>query len=101
MREFVYGTDRQYEMLKNALEDGLCHVFSRCALPASFSRTVCRIGFEHSRTTNGYILYIDRGITCSDARADVTLKEWLSSGSLTYLDFNDLKEFLKGLTYLY
>ena len=101
MREFVYGTDRQYELLKSSLEDGLCHVYPRCSLPASFSRTGCRIGFEHSRANNGYILYIDKGITCSHPRASADLKQWLSAGMVTYLDFNDLKEFLTGLKYLY
>ena len=51
MREFVYGTDYQYQLLKNSLEDYLCHVYLRCCLPSCCSREIARIGFEKENKT--------------------------------------------------
>ena len=46
MKEFVLGTDAQYEMLKQSLNDDRCHVYEKCTFPSSFSRPCGRIGFE-------------------------------------------------------
>ena len=58
MREFVYGTDQQYELLKGSLEDHLCHVYSHCYLPDNCSKDIARIGFEKEENT--YALFIIR-----------------------------------------
>ena len=60
MKEFVYGSDHQYELLKESLEDHLCHVYSRCYLPGACSKNIARIGFEKEENT--YALFIDKGI---------------------------------------
>lgn len=99
MREFVYGTDQQYELLKASLGDHMCHVYSRCNFPESFSKPTGRIGFEKEGDT--YALFIDLGITCSRNNAPLLLKEWLSVGTLRFLDFTDMKVFLRSLTVLY
>ena len=46
MREFVYGTDQQYEMLKASLNDHMCHVYGHCIFPGCFNKNAGRIGFE-------------------------------------------------------
>ncbi len=51
MKEFVLGTDAQYEMLKQSLNDDRCHVYERCIFPSSFSRPSGRIGFEKEQAT--------------------------------------------------
>jgi len=99
MREFVFGTDEQYEMLERQLEDHLCHVFNNCVLPNCCSIQYGRIGFEKEQDT--YALFIDRGITCSGSNVPRLFTEWLSRGTLRFLDFNDLKSFLKSLNQLY
>ena len=99
MHQFVYGTDEQYDNLREQLNDRMCHVFSHCMLPPSFSREVCRIGFEKEETT--FALFIDKGITCRDAAAKPLLKDWLAKGTLRFLDYSDIKTFLRSLTYLY
>lgn len=102
MREFVFGSDLQYQNLKAELEDNKCHVFNNCELPSCFSQKKCRIGFEKD---NGvYYLLIDNGISCSKSSGGqimVQCKQWLSAGEYMFLDFNDLKCFLKGLNILY
>ena len=102
MREFVFGSDLQYQNLKAELEDNKCHVFNNCELPSCFSQKKCRIGFEKD---NGvYYLLIDNGISCSKnsgGQIMVQCKQWLSAGEYMFLDFNDLKCFLKGLKILY
>ena len=99
MREFVYGTDRQYEDLKSMLEDHLCHVYLRCRMPGCCSKDVARIGFEKEEDT--YALHIDKGISCSNNRAPALFKDWLSVGTVRFLDYTDMKVFLKSLKCLY
>lgn len=99
MREFVYGSDQQYDMLRESLNDHLCHVYRNCSLPAGCSVGMCRIGFEKEGDT--YALFIDKGINCSSAKATGLFNEWLLSGTLRFLDFTDMKEFLRSLKCLY
>ena len=97
MKEFVFGTDQQYALLKESLKDNLCHVY-RCKLPAGCTLPACRIGFE--KESDSYALFIDKGI-CFSGNASNLFKEWLSVGTLRFLDFTDLKEFLRSLKSLY
>lgn len=97
MKEFVTGTEAQYDLLKTSLGDGKCHVYT-CAFPASFSKPTGRIGFEKDKIS--YILYIDKGITCTNSRSGL-LNDWLEAGTMRFLDFSDLKAFLQSLTFLY
>lgn len=102
MREFVEGNDAQFEDLKEKLQDGLCHVFKNCKLPACCNKQICRIGFE--KDNGAYTLLIDIGITCSKMKGGISLiqfKQLLSTGEFKFLDFNDLKVFLKSLSFLY
>ena len=99
MREFVYGTDQQYELLKGSLEDHLCHVYSHCYLPDNCSKDIARIGFEKEENT--YALFIDKGISCSCNHAPALFKDWLTVGTVRFLDFTDMKEFLRSLKCLY
>lgn len=97
MKEFVYGPDTKYEILKKSLEDHLCHVY-RCVLPIGCSVQNCRIGFEKDQ--NFYYLYIDKGITYN-RRSEHRFIEWLDSGTLIFNDYNDIKVFLRSLRTLY
>ncbi len=99
MIDFVRGTDQQYEDLKAMLEDNLCHVFKNCMLPPGCSRTSGRIGFEKEGDT--YALFIDKGITCSNRRASSLFRDWIAEGTLRFLDYTDMKEFLRSLNCLY
>lgn len=99
MKEFVNGTDQQFTMLKNALNDHMCHVYNNCSFPSCCSKANGRIGFEKEGET--YALHIDKGITCSRANVPALFLEWLSVGTLRFLDFTDMKEFLRSLRCLY
>ena len=97
MKEFVTGSDEQFDLLRASLDDKKCHVYN-CTFPTSFSKPTGRIGFEKDKIS--YILYIDKGITCTASKSSL-LKDWLEAGTLRFLDFSDLKTFLKSLTFLY
>jgi hypothetical protein len=99
MKEFVYGTDQQYELLEESLNDHLCHVYDPCVFPASFSNSTGRIGFEKENDT--YALFVDKGITCSQNNTSQLFRDWLAVGTLRFLDFADMKEFLRSLRWLY
>lgn len=99
MKEFVYGTDQQYEMLKESLNDHMCHVYGHCSFPASCNRSNGRIGFE--KEGNTYALFIDKGISCSRSDVPQLFHDWLSEGTLRFLDFTDMKVFLRSLKCLY
>lgn len=92
MREFAYGTDRQYELLEEELEDRMCHVY-RCTLPSGCSPSNARIGFEKEGST--YALFIDRGIAYTGNHDG--FKEWIQKSVLRFLDFADMAEFLKTM----
>ena len=99
MKEFVYGSDHQYELLKDSLEDHLCHVYARCYLQGACSKNIARIGFEKEENT--YALFIDKGISCSNNQVPALFKDWLAIGTVRFLDFTDMKEFLRSLKCLY
>lgn len=99
MKEFVTGTDRQYKILRDSLEDHLCHVYGNSTYPPGCSRGSGRLGFEKEGET--YALFIDRGMTCSNPAAPELFREWLSSGTLRFLDFTDMTQFLRSLKCLY
>ena len=99
MREFVNGTDQQFALLKESLNDHLCHVYKNCTLPACCSKSNGRIGFEKECDT--YAIYIDKGITCSHSNMPDLFREWLVVGTIRFLDFTDVKVFLKSLKCLY
>lgn len=99
MKEFVTGTDRQYQSLRDSLEDHLCHIYNGCSFPPGCSRGTGRIGFEKEGET--YALFIDRGMTCSNPASPEIFREWLSYGTLRFLDFTDMVEFLRSLKCLY
>ncbi len=102
MRRFVEGNDAQFQDLKEWLQDGLCHVFKRCGMPDCCSIPVSRIGFEKDH--GAYTLLVDKGITCSRRKGGIPLiqfKQLLSDGEIKFIDFNDLKVFLKSLSFLY
>ncbi len=98
MREFVYGTDEQYNMLKNTLGDGMCHVYQNCVMPPCCNSPTARIGFEKEGET--YAIFIDKGMTCSPA-APGLFKEWIREGTLRFMDYTDMKSFLRSLTSLF
>ncbi len=95
MIDFVYGTDQQYEGLKQMLNDQLCHVFNNCRFPDCCSRAYGRMGVEKEGDT--YALYIDKGITCNKTDAPELFKDWLREGTLRFIDYTDMKEFLRSL----
>ena len=64
-----------------------------------YQKSTGRIGFEKEGET--YALFIDKGITCSRNNAPALFLEWLSNGTLRFLDFTDMKEFLRSLRCLY
>ncbi len=99
MKEFVYGTDKQYEMLEQSLEDKMCHVYDDCDMPDGCSTAKARIGFE--KEENMYALHIDKGIRCGKAGLPESFSDWLNSGTVRFLVFDDLKEFLTSLKCLY
>ena len=99
MREFVFGTEQQYRVLRDSLNDSMCHVYNNCELPRCCDQDRGRIGFE--KEGNTYALFIDKGITCRSGSAPHLFKDWLSSGTLRFLEFTDMKEFLRSLSCLY
>lgn len=103
MDRFVYGTEKQYAELKKTLQDGKCHVYKNCTLPEGFSVREFRIGFEKCLSDHrSYKILVDFGIKYTGRRkVPPLLKILLENGELTFLDFNDLREFLLSLKILY
>lgn len=99
MLEFARGSDQQFRELKASLEDGRCHIY-RCTLPSGCSVQGARLGFEKIYGEN-YAVFLDKGIQCHRQNAPAQFRTLLATGTLQFLEFNDLKCFLKGLAVLY
>lgn len=98
MREFAFGTDDQFENLKQMLEDNKCHVFCECILPDCCDIEKARVGFEKNRNGN-YIVYIDKGIHAETESN--SFKNFLGAGKIVFLLFDDMVEFLHSLQPLF
>lgn len=98
MQEFTVGTDTQYQQLRDSLDDGMCHVY-RCVLPNCCTPNTARLGFEKEEGDT-YALFIDKGITCR-GQVPGLFRDWLEAGTLRFLDFTDMKEFLRELKSLF
>ena len=98
MREFVFGTDKQFEELDGLLQDNQCHVYNGCTLPECCTPNLARIGFE--RNCNGhYILYIDKGICVETDHSD--FKNFIANGEMRFICIEDMICFLRGLQPLF
>lgn len=98
MREFVFGTDKQFEELDGLLQDNQCHVYNGCSLPECCTPNLARIGFE--RNCNGhYILYIDKGICTEIDHSD--FKNFIANGEMRFICIEDMICFLRGLQPLF
>lgn len=102
MKRFVEGNDAFFNQIKKKVHGDVCYAFRNCELPACCNKRKCRIGIEKSH--GAYVLMIDAGISCRKKRGGIELtlfKQFLSDGQLIFLDFNDVKEFLRSLSFLY
>ncbi|MDY4834880.1 MAG: AAA family ATPase [Frisingicoccus sp.] len=98
MREFVFGTDKQFEELDGLLQDNQCHVYNGCTLPECCTPNLARIGFE--RNCNGhYILYIDKGICVETDHSD--FNNFIANGEMRFICIEDMICFLRGLQPLF
>lgn len=97
MREFVFGTEHQYNWLDNLISDGQCHVFNNCVLPSSCTPDHSRLGFEKADSV--YIVYIDRGITTT--ADDQGFIHFLQNGETKFTCLEDMVEFFRSLQPLF
>lgn len=97
MREFVFGTEHQYNWLDNLISDGQCHVFNNCVLPSSCTPDHSRLGFEKADSV--YIVYIDRGITTT--ADDQVFIHFLQNGETKFTCLEDMAEFFRSLQPLF
>lgn len=98
MREFVFGTDKQFEELDGLLQDNQCHVYNGCSLPECCTPNLARIGFERNRNGH-YILYIDKGICTEIDHSD--FKNFIANGEMRFICIEDMICFLRGLQPLF
>lgn len=97
MKQFVFGTDTQFRELDRQLDDGMCHVFKGCALPAGCTPATARLGFEKS--AGAYILYIDKNITATLVHPEFL--QLLAQGQTKFLCLEDMIFFLQSLQPLF
>lgn len=90
MDRFSLGSKEQYHCLDMQLNDGLCHIFPDCKLPAFCTPSTTRMGFE-KKSDNKYIVFIDYGVT-ADCNDD-SFKNFLSSGEKEFTSIDKVQEF--------
>lgn len=102
MHRFINADNLWYKQFKSELEDGYQRVFRNCSLPYCCSRTGVTIAVQKDHYL--YRLSINGGVTCNTDVKNLNVKlfkQLLKYGEIMFLDFNDLKMFLKGLRILY
>lgn len=102
MREYIFGNEKQFKWFKGMLDDHQCHVYD-CTMPPGCSPESSHIGFEYADGI--YRIWIDYGITCNKRNDDdiylTQFKQFLQDGQIMFMDFNDFKDFLANLKFLY
>lgn len=97
MKEFVYGTDEQFDKLDHDLSKGQKYKFAGRQLPPSCSVSTACIWF--AKIDEMYCMYIDKGITTGVGRQDFRM--FLQNGEAKFPCMNDLKAFLRSLKPLF
>ena len=101
MREFIFGNEAQFKNFKEVLDDHMCHVYD-CTMPPGCSPETSRIGFEY--VDGEYRILVDYGITCDSQSNDTNLlrfKQLLEAGKIAFTDYDDMRDFLTNLQFLY
>ena len=98
MDRFSLGSKEQFHCLDMQLNDGLCHIFQDCKLPAFCTPSTTRIGFEKT-SDNKYIAFIDYGIT-ADCNDD-SFKNFLSSGEREFSSIDKVQEFFLSFSHYF
>ena len=98
MKEFVLGTDAQYEMLKQSL----MMISAMSMRGASFlPRSVAPLADRLREGAGGLCTFHRQRAHLQLPGSSRLLKSWLKAGTLKFLDYTDMKVFLRSLTYLY
>ncbi len=97
MREFVYGTIEQFEVLEQELSEGKKYIFANRTLPASCTPGAASIWF--AKVDGVYCIFIDRGITTSVENRD--FKNFLERGEIEFLSLEEMISFLHSLQPLF
>ena len=97
MKEFVYGTDAQFQALDNELSSGKKYKFANRQLPVSCTPDVACIWF--AKIDDVYFMYIDKGIITSADNQD--FKAFLERGVTKFICLEDMVAFLRSLKSLF
>ena len=97
MKEFVYGTDAQFQALDNELSSGKKYKFANRQLPDSCTPDVACIWF--AKIDDVYCMYIDKGIITSADNQD--FKVFLERGETKFICLEDMVAFLRSLKSLF
>lgn len=97
MKEFVYGTQAQFDQFERLLSDGQCHVYRNCVLPEGCTPQTARLGFE--KRGDVYIFYIDKNITSTVDSPE--FKQLLEKGETKFICLDDMISFLHSLQPLF
>lgn len=98
MREFVFGSEENYNILKTQLEEipGMMKCFN-CILPDGCNPKEATFGFEKKGSL--FILYIDRFIQTSIRNDDFV--RFLNKKEVKFISIQDMMEFFHSLQDLY
>lgn len=97
MREFVYGTNAQFNALDQELSQGKKYKFANRRLPESCSPATACMWF--AKIDDVYCMYIDKGITTTADNLD--FKNFLEHGETKFICLEDMVAFFHSLQGLF
>lgn len=97
MKEFVFGTEKQFKALDNELSAGKNYKFANRQLPVSCNPATACLWF--AKKNDVYYMFIDKGISTTLDNRD--LKSFLEKGEAKFICLDDLVAFLHSLQPLF
>ncbi len=92
MRQFIQGSRSAFaELERRALGD--CVVFPQEEMPPGALPALARVGFEINPADDSARLFVDRGVICPGANAQV--QEWLAAGEKHFTSFEALRVWIQ------
>ena len=89
MKQFAYGSYKDFENLFNNIPTGYCTKFNKCEMPTCCNKKTAAMGFEN--IAGSFTVYIEYGITA--VGVSESFKTFLSAGKASFSALSDLVDF--------
>lgn len=97
MKEFAFGTYKDFRELFDGIPSGSCKKFNDCVSPACCNKSKVALGFEYFNDL--YTVYIDLGICAENTTEE--FKAFLNNGKASFTTLSELVDFCHAWQLMY